>query len=211
MTRKNFIDAVTELDTEVLDRYFTVKRELLEKKKEQKRIFEKWISIAACLCLMMTVCFVFIHGIWSPSQSPGDNVVGGEYDNNTVLNYGEFIFIPIVLVSAVSFIFNIFKGCINIKTANLVMFAFVNILITVLVMQPWGINIVGFLPIILVCANAGALFAVGVNNYLDKKIKSLWLKLLLWIVVCMVSVLFAAVLHIFLCGELIKTGDILIL
>ena len=66
MTRENFIDAVTELDTDILDRYFAMKQALFEKKK--KRTSAKWASLAACLCLVVGVVFRIAIG-FVPNQA----------------------------------------------------------------------------------------------------------------------------------------------
>ena len=54
MTQEKIIDAITDLDSDILDRYFTMKNELASKKKPTKRTWVKWASVAACFCLVLT-------------------------------------------------------------------------------------------------------------------------------------------------------------
>lgn len=63
MTQEKLIDAVTELDSDILDRYFLMKQALAEKKKPRKRTWVKWTSLAACLCLVITASIIAIPTI----------------------------------------------------------------------------------------------------------------------------------------------------
>lgn len=53
MTQEKWLDAVTDLDSDILDRYFTVKSELAEKKKVKNTKWVKWGAIAACITLIV--------------------------------------------------------------------------------------------------------------------------------------------------------------
>ena len=55
MTEKKLVNAITELDGDILDRYFIMKQDLERKKKSNKRIFIKWVSLAACVALIISV------------------------------------------------------------------------------------------------------------------------------------------------------------
>ena len=55
MTEKKLVSAITELDGDILDRYFVMKQDLERKKKLNKRIFIKWVSLAACVALIISV------------------------------------------------------------------------------------------------------------------------------------------------------------
>ena len=56
MTRETLTDAITELDSDILDRYFTMKNALTENKKPKKYAWLKWASLsAACLFLVFYV------------------------------------------------------------------------------------------------------------------------------------------------------------
>ena len=58
MTQEKLIDAITALDSDILERYFTMKAELAEKKKPKKRTWVKWVSMAACFALIMSAIIV---------------------------------------------------------------------------------------------------------------------------------------------------------
>ena len=49
MTQEKLIDAITDLDIDILNRYFDIKADLAAKKKPKKRTWVKWASMAACL------------------------------------------------------------------------------------------------------------------------------------------------------------------
>ena len=53
MTQEKLIDAITDLDIDILNRYFDLKADLAAKKKPKKRTWVKWASLAACLCIML--------------------------------------------------------------------------------------------------------------------------------------------------------------
>ena len=55
MTQEKLIDAITDLDSDILNRYFDMKADLAAKKKPKKRTLVKWASLAACLCLVVMV------------------------------------------------------------------------------------------------------------------------------------------------------------
>ena len=52
MTQEKLIDAITDMDSDILERYFAMKADLAAKKKPKKRTWVKWASMAACLCIM---------------------------------------------------------------------------------------------------------------------------------------------------------------
>lgn len=54
MTQEKLTNAITELDTDILDRYFTMKQALTAKKKATVPTWAKWTSLAAaCLVLLI--------------------------------------------------------------------------------------------------------------------------------------------------------------
>lgn len=54
MTQEKLTNAITELDTDILDRYFTMKQALTAKKKAKVPTWVKWTSLAAaCLVLLI--------------------------------------------------------------------------------------------------------------------------------------------------------------
>ena len=59
MTQDKFTDAITELDSDVLERYVRMKSSLAEKKKPKHRAWVKWASaVAACFVLVIAVTFI---------------------------------------------------------------------------------------------------------------------------------------------------------
>ena len=59
MTQEKLIDAITDLDSDILNRYFDMKADLAAKKKPRKRTWVKWASLAAaCFVLVITATFV---------------------------------------------------------------------------------------------------------------------------------------------------------
>ncbi len=59
MTQEKLIDAITALDSDILERYFTMKADLAEKKKPRKRTWVKWASLAAA-CFVLVIAATFI-------------------------------------------------------------------------------------------------------------------------------------------------------
>lgn len=59
MTQEKIVDAITELDPDILDRYFAMKNESVAKKKSKKCTWMKWASaVAACFGLVIAVTFI---------------------------------------------------------------------------------------------------------------------------------------------------------
>lgn len=54
MTQDKFTDAITELDSDILERYVRMKNSLVTQKKPKNRTWIKWVSMAACFCLIIT-------------------------------------------------------------------------------------------------------------------------------------------------------------
>ena len=69
MTQEKLIDAITDLDSDILNRYFDMKADFAAKKKPKKRTWVKWASIAACFCLVIVGVFHFVIPFF-PNQSP---------------------------------------------------------------------------------------------------------------------------------------------
>lgn len=78
MTQEKFIDAITELDSDILDRYYTMKNELAAKKKPRKLAWIKWASIAACFCLIVTAV------ICIPLMNNDGKIISNFKTNSTV-------------------------------------------------------------------------------------------------------------------------------
>lgn len=59
MTQDKLTDAITELDSDILERYVRMKNSLAEKKKPKHRAWVKWASaVAACFVLVIAVTFI---------------------------------------------------------------------------------------------------------------------------------------------------------
>ena len=59
MTQDKFTDAITELDSDILERYVRMKSSLAEKKRPKQRAWLKWASaVAACFVLVIAVTFI---------------------------------------------------------------------------------------------------------------------------------------------------------
>lgn len=192
MTRENFIDAVTELDTDILDRYFLMKQALMEKKKPRKRTWVKCASLAACLAL------VFVSAIIS-GNIYADLSFGGAAMDMAVINYGPFIFVPILLISlinlSVSFTKRTTKTILIVNAISLVTINILNVLGVYLYSDFVGINITGELLNILTGFNVGAIFFIITHTLLDRKTKTWLAKLLFWTLISVVSIVLACMVH----------------
>ena len=58
MTQEKLIDAITDLDSDILNRYFDMKADLAAKKKPKKRTWIKWASMAAA-CFVLVIAATF--------------------------------------------------------------------------------------------------------------------------------------------------------
>ena len=75
MTQEKLIDAITDLDSDILNRYFDIKADLAAKKKPKKRAWVKWASLAAA-CFALVICAVPIMNLifgGSHSDAPISN------------------------------------------------------------------------------------------------------------------------------------------
>lgn len=68
MTPEKLTNAITELDTDILDRYFTMKQTLTAKKKAKVPTWTKWASLAAA-CLVLLILAI-------PKEKPLSNIPG---------------------------------------------------------------------------------------------------------------------------------------
>jgi hypothetical protein len=166
-------------------------------KKTVNKTWVKWASLAACFA------FVIVIGVMS---GDANNIVSAAMVND----YGPFIFMPVLLVSLIPLCF-FAKQDIKAKTMmivdaiSLVSINMLNVLGVYLHSQFGGINIIGYLPIIFITSNVGASISIITNTVLAKKIKTRWLKLLLWLIVSVVSIILACMVHnlLFLLRQLV--------
>ena len=187
MTQEKIIDAITDLDSDILERYFAVKADLAEKKKPKKNNWVKWASLAACFCFAIMAA-----------------VIGGQSSNISsvaIINYGPFIFIPVLIVSFIPLCISFVRKETTLKSSlitsaiSLVVVNILNVLGVYLYSQLGGINIFGSLSIILISSNIGAIVSIATITLLDKKTKTWWAKLLLWTLISVVSIVFACIVH----------------
>ena len=58
MTQDKLTDAITELDSDILERYVRMKNSLVTQKKPKNRTWIKWLSMAACFCLIISAIVI---------------------------------------------------------------------------------------------------------------------------------------------------------
>ena len=74
MTQEKLIDAITDLDSDILNRYFDMKADLAAKKKPRKRTWVKWASMAACFCLIIVASIMVIPNILNDPNENADKI-----------------------------------------------------------------------------------------------------------------------------------------
>ena len=74
MTQEKLIDAITDLDSDILNRYFDMKADLAAKKKPKKRTWVKWASMAACFCLIIVASIMVIPNILNDPNENADKI-----------------------------------------------------------------------------------------------------------------------------------------
>ena len=73
MKKEKLIDAITDIEPDVLDRYFDMKKGFSERKKPHKHGWIKWVVIAACLSLLVTTVFAAASDNNQPYKKPDEN------------------------------------------------------------------------------------------------------------------------------------------
>ena len=73
MKKEKLIDAITDIEPDVLDRYFDMKKGFSERKKPHKHGWIKWVVIAACLSLLVTTAFAAASDNNQPYKKPDEN------------------------------------------------------------------------------------------------------------------------------------------
>ena len=214
MMQEKLINAITELDSDILDRYFIMKQGLEVKKKQKNNHWIKWASLAACWCLIISVAFVFpmmqedTGDIVLPEKGEITGVVKPDdlfYLNSgaatLIINYGPFIFIPILFVSLIPFGISfikkqntlyslLFTSGVLLTAVNLL-----NILGVFVYSKIDGINIIGNLPIILITSNLGSLISLGILIPFVLKKMTWWKMLLIYLLTLSLSITIAFAVH----------------
>ena len=72
MKKEKLIDAITDIEPDVLDRYFDMKKGFSERKKPHKHGWIKWVVIAACLSLLVTTVFAAASDNNQPYKKPDE-------------------------------------------------------------------------------------------------------------------------------------------
>lgn len=196
MTQEKLIDAITDLDSDILNHYFDMKADLAAKKKPKKHTWLEWGSLAACLCFAIIVA-----------------LIGGQSNKSSaaVINYGAFIFIPVLVVSSVPLCLffvgkeKTLKSSLITSAIALAAVDMLNVLGVYLYSHFGGINILGNLPIILISSNVAAIISIVSITLLGRKIKTWWLKLLLWLTVSIIAIILACIVHNIVIG--VVQGD----
>ena len=89
MTQEKLIDAITDLDSDILNRYFDMKADLAAKKKPKKRAWLKWASMAAA-CFTLVICAMPIMNLifgGSHEGAPVSNTYTSIEEVHNVLGY----------------------------------------------------------------------------------------------------------------------------
>lgn len=203
MTNKNIYRSLGGLDPELIMK--AAPAEKVQKKKRNGWV--KWASLAACLAL------VFVSAIIS-GNIYADLSFGGAEMDMALINYGPFIFVPILLISlinlSVSFTKRTTKTILIVNAISLVTINILNVLGVYLYSDFVGINITGELLNILTGFNVGAIFFIITHTLLDRKTKTWLAKLLFWTLISVVSIVLACMVHniilILFQGDIITTA-----
>ncbi len=82
MNKFTIIEALGDLDDDLIEKHFRTK-EALKMKKTNKHMWIKWSAIAACFCLVL-ICVPMIIHIFTPSQMVDSYRQGIEYKVNSI-------------------------------------------------------------------------------------------------------------------------------
>ena len=82
MTQDKLTDAITELDSDILERYVRMKNTLAEKKKPKQRAWVKWTSLAACFAILLIVGVTILPSLMGDDVTPG--VTDDRYKGNNI-------------------------------------------------------------------------------------------------------------------------------
>lgn len=82
MTQDKFTDAITELDSDILERYVRMKSSLAEKKRPKQRAWMKWTSLAACFAIFLIACVTILPSLMGDDVTPG--VTDDRYKDNNI-------------------------------------------------------------------------------------------------------------------------------
>ena len=89
MKKENLIDAITDIEPDVLDRYFDMKKGFSERKKPHKHGWIKWVVIAACLSLLVTTVFA-VSSMFNKGSKDEKVNIGLPTDIDSIIWKDEF-------------------------------------------------------------------------------------------------------------------------
>lgn len=165
-----------------------------EKPHRNENAWMKWGAIAACFAL---VCVVSLVG--GKMISSGDVINSVLAYDKAVIDYGQYIVIPVLVAIIIALWLTFTKHSTKIiLLANIISFVAINILnvfVVFMCSQFGGMNILGNLPIILISSNVAAIISIISITLLGRKIKTWWLKLLLWLTVSIIAIILACMVH----------------
>ena len=172
-----------------------------EKPHRNENAWMKWGAIAACFALVCVVSFVGGKMI-----SSGDVINSSLTYDKAVIDYGQYIVIPVLVANIIALWLTFTKHSTKIILhANIISFVSINVLnvfVVFMCSQFGGMNILGNLPIILISSNVAAIISIVSIILLGRKIKTWWLKLLLWLTVSIIAIILACIVHNIVIGVL---------
>ena len=138
--------------------------------------------------------------------SSGDVINSSLTYDKAVIDYGQYIVIPVLVANIIALWLTFTKHSTKIiLLANIISFVSINILnvfVVFMCSQFGGMNILGSLPIILISSNVAAIISIVSITLLGRKIKTWWLKLLLWLTVSIIAIILACIVHNIVIGVL---------
>ena len=165
-----------------------------EKPHRNENAWMKWGAIAACFALVCVVSFVGGKMI-----SSGDVINSSLTYDKAVIDYGQYIVIPVLVANIIALWLTFTKHSTKIiLLANIIL----NVFVVFMCSQFGGMNILGSLPIILISSNVAAIISIVSITLLGRKIKTWWLKLLLWLTVSIIAIILACIVHNIVIGVL---------
>ena len=190
-------------DRNILDAFGGISPDLIEEaaphggqKERDGRAWVKWGAVAACFTLVLAIF-----------TSPG----GKSIMTAAVVNYGPAIFLPILIAIVLSFGVSFVRkeqGRRSFLLTNGILWAAINMLtvIGVCVYSTYGgINMIGKLPIILVCSNVGLCVSLGIGMAIIRAKMEWWQRLMLYLLLLMISVIASCLAHSVM--DMLMNGD----
>ena len=174
MTQQQWLDAVTDLDPDILERYFTVKPTLTKKRQTANRRWATWGAVAACFLAISTMFLVRSSG--DTSAAVVDNSLG-------------WALICVLLMSLLSLNLVLIKRELSFKQSTIlyaVSFVAINLFLVLC-------SHYAFFPRrILIYSNVGMLLLLGFFTLFTRKTKIRWKKIVLLLLAFIISITMTA-------------------